>query len=63
MLVVMQDKIMNVSSRYYKIYFSVEISGFEDVDYYPEKNPDQRLRRERVPVGYLFLKKLFGNLV
>lgn len=28
--------------------------GFEDADYYPEKNPDPRLRRERVPVrGFL----------
>ena len=26
--------------------------GFEDADYYPEKNPDPRVRRERVPVRH-----------
>lgn len=28
----------------------MSILGFEDTDYYPEKHPDQRLRRERIPV-------------
>ncbi len=30
--------------------FCLGILGFEDADY-PEKNPDQRARRERIPVG------------
>jgi len=38
-------------------YARQDYERFEDADYYPEKNPDHRIKRERVPVGYLFLKK------
>ncbi len=30
-------------------------AGFEDGDYYPEKNVDHRVRRERVPVSIRFV--------
>jgi hypothetical protein len=34
----------------------MDILGFEDADH-PDKNLDQRARREHVPVGYLLLNK------
>ena len=56
MPVVMQDKIMNVSLDFSnnKEYIFGIFLGFEDADYYPEKNPDHRLRRERIPVRDFF---------
>lgn len=53
MLVVTLDTIMNVRiSGYLPRIRSIAIAllGFEDGEYYPEKHPDHRLRRERVPV-------------
>jgi hypothetical protein len=66
MLAVTQDKIMNVSCS---LFFCItndgylHILGFEDADYYPEKNPDHRVRRERVPVSFAFFySRLFSNI-
>lgn len=52
MPVVMHDKTMNVRERdgIEEKNHEMSILGFEDTDYYPEKHPDQRLRRERIPV-------------
>lgn len=54
MPVVMLDKNMNVrltqcDSSLQSTFSS--IVGFEDGEYYPEKNSDQRVRRERPPVS------------
>ena len=50
----MLDKNMNVRSTQYDSSFQSNLFstvGFEDGEYYSEKNPDQRIRRERAPVS------------
>lgn len=55
MLVAILNKIMNVwlstvTEYMSKMNHSWLILGFEEANYYPEKSPDGRVRRERVPV-------------
>jgi hypothetical protein len=51
MLVVMQDKNINVRKI---LLITIEnlliFLGFEDGEYYPEKHPDYRVQHERIPV-------------
>lgn len=78
MLVVMHDKNMIVRSvlkRRLNICDNFVFLGFEEREYYPDKNANRRVRRERVPVrnnlstifekknrlSFIFIRVMHGN--